>query len=126
MGDQWREHDDFDVGICRAETAMVHAGLVGWDLWLAAAGELSPWNGQPLNLGIHENNVWARRSAQEKWAMDLTLNECTEEKWIYRRDPSVTSDWDTAVLKTASWHSIPGPRTPAPLQEQKPPRQGSF
>lgn len=102
MGDQWREHDDFDVGICRAETAMVHAGLVGWDLWLAAAGELSPWNGRPLNLGKHENNVWARRSAQEKWATDLTVNECTEEKWIYRRDPSVTRDWDAAVLKTAS------------------------
>lgn len=102
LGDQWREHDDFDVGICRAEMAMVHAELAEWDLWLAAAGELSPWNGRPLTLGEHENNVWARRSPQEKWAMDLTVTECTEKKWIYRRDPSVTRDWDAAVLETES------------------------
>jgi hypothetical protein len=33
---------------------------------------------------------------------DLTVNECTEKKWIYRRDPSVTRDWDAAILETAS------------------------
>lgn len=102
LGDQWREHHDLDVGICRAETAKVYARLAGWDLWLAAAGELSSWNGRPLTLAQHENNVWARRSAQEKWAMDLTVNECTEKRWIYRREPSVTRDWDAAVLETAS------------------------
>lgn len=102
LGDHWREHDDLDVGICRNEAARVREWLSGWDLWLAAAEELSLWDGRPLNLGRHENNVWARRSTQESWAIDLTVNECSEERWVYRRDPSVTEDWEAAVLETPS------------------------
>jgi len=102
LGDRWRERDDLDVGICRYEAARVHAWLSGWDLWIAAAGELSPWDGRPLSLGRHENNVWVRRRAEDEWAMDLTVNECTEDRWVYRRDPSVTRDWEDAVLETRS------------------------
>ncbi len=102
LGDHWREHGDLDVGICRNEAERVHEWFSEWDLWLAAAGELSPWDGRPLNLRRQENNVWARRSAQEGWAVDLTVNECTDDKWVYRREPSVTRDWTEAVLESPS------------------------
>jgi len=100
VGDRWREHDDLDVGICRSETSRVYEWLGEWDLWLAAVGELSPWDGRQLNLGRDENNVWARRNTRGRWAIDLTVNECSGNKWIYRRDASVTRDWGAAVLES--------------------------
>lgn len=98
VGDRWRKHDDLDVGICRHDANQAHTWLHDWDLWVAAAGELSPWDGRPLDAERNENNVWARRDPEHPWAFDLTLNECTDQRWVYRRDPVVTRQWQSAVL----------------------------
>lgn len=100
MGVSWRSHGDLDVGICRPQAAEVRSWLRDWDLLVAVAGELSPWDGRPLSLDDHENNIWARRDALGLWEIDLTLSQCTDEDWVYRRDPTVTRPWDLAVLRT--------------------------
>lgn len=102
VGRSWRQHDDVDVGICRAQAPAVHARLREWDLYVAAAGDLSSWDGHPLRIDMDENNVWARRSSQQPWAFDLTVNECTEDEWVYRRDSSVFRRWQDAVLEAPS------------------------
>jgi hypothetical protein len=100
LGRSWRQHDDTDVGVVRRELDSVYAFLSGWDLHVAAAGQLSPWSGEPLDGARHQNNVWCRLAPDGPWVLDLTIGDGSEESWIYRRDPSVRIPWDAAVLRT--------------------------
>ena len=34
----WREHDDTDVGVMRADVPKLRAPLAGWELWIASQG----------------------------------------------------------------------------------------
>lgn len=100
VGRSWRDHEDIDVGISRGELAAIYKHLSAWDIHVAAAGELSPWRGEPLETDRHQNNLWCRRDTGP-WELDLTVGEGSDESWIYRRDRSVQVSWDLAVLRTA-------------------------
>ncbi|MCA9689356.1 MAG: hypothetical protein KC636_07075 [Myxococcales bacterium] len=93
----WRAHDDLDLGVLRRDVAAVIAWLAPLEPMVAAAGELRPWRGQPLAASRHENNVWLRRGADAPWVLDLTLGDGDDERWIYRRDRSITRPWSEAV-----------------------------
>jgi hypothetical protein len=100
LGRTWRSHEDTDVGVVRRDLAYVHSLLSAWDLHVAAAGHLTPWNGEPLDAAVHQNNVWCRPAPGSPWALDLTIGEGSNDCWIYRRDPSVQVPWALAVLRT--------------------------
>lgn len=100
LGRTWRSHQDTDVGVVRQDLSSLRALLVRWDLQVAAAGQLTPWGGEPLEAARHQNNVWCRLTADGPWVLDVTIGEGTDETWIYRRDPSVSVPWDMAVLRT--------------------------
>ncbi len=102
LGRTWRPHEDIDVGVVREDLSAVHALLVRWDLHVAAAGQLTPWGGEPLEAAGHQNNVWCRLTDHGPWVLDVTIGEGSDERWIYRRDPSVSVPWDMAVLRTAN------------------------
>jgi hypothetical protein len=80
LGQTWRDHDDLDVGIRRQDVDEAIAWIDGWD----------------CRVGL--NNVWGRRTPGGPWELDLTVGEGSDELWVYRRDPSVTRPWETAVL----------------------------
>jgi hypothetical protein len=80
----------------------VHRWLGDWDLYIAAAGSLTTWDGRPLDADLHENNVWVRESPSSPWRFDLTIGSGSPQLWAYRRDESVTRPWDHAVLHTPS------------------------
>ncbi len=46
------------------------------------------------------NNVWARRSPDLGWAIDLTVGAGSSARWVYRRDPMITRTWEEAVFHT--------------------------
>jgi hypothetical protein len=100
LGRSWRSHEDIDVGICRSDVPLVRGVLDGWDLHVAAAGQLQPWQGQPLLAELQQNNLWCRRSPSAAWALDLTVGDGTVAEWIYRRQPTVRLPWNEAVLQT--------------------------
>ena len=102
IGESWRSHDDLDVGVCRSQVAEAYRWLGGWELYVAAAGRITPWDGRPLDAYRSENNVWARQSAGSPWRFDLTVGSGTARKWVYRRVQSVTRPWSRAVLKSVS------------------------
>jgi lincosamide nucleotidyltransferase A/C/D/E len=99
-GRSWRMHDDLDVGIRRVDTVVVldHLRRGGWDVVVAAAGLLTPWDGGPLVEAAHQNNVWCRR-ADGPWQLDVTVGEGDDSRWAYRRHPSITRPWARAVLE---------------------------
>lgn len=102
IGKTWRSHEDLDVGVCTSQVAEAYGWLSDWELHVAAAGRLTPWDGRRLDAARSENNVWARESADSPWRFDLTVGPCTPQDWVYRRDPSVTRPWNHAVLQSQS------------------------
>jgi hypothetical protein len=99
LGRSWRHHDDTDVGVNRRDIGALPDVLVEWDLHIAAAGSLEPWEGGPLQASLHQNNVWCRRHLDGPWLLDVTIGEGHDEFWIYRRDPSLQVRWAQAVLQ---------------------------
>lgn len=99
FGRSWRRHDDTDVSFLRVDAPAVLELLVGWDVQVAAAGVLSPWSGRPLEALAHENNLWARPSPDAPWALDMTISDGDNDRWIYRRNRAITRAWDQAVLR---------------------------
>jgi hypothetical protein len=99
VGTSWRDHEDTDIGILRNEAGLVRQFLRSWDLQVASAGQLSPWDGRGLRSEDNENNVWCRRSKEEPWCLDLTIGDGDSKRWIFRRDPKVRVEWKQAVLE---------------------------
>jgi hypothetical protein len=54
--------------------------MTGWDVHVAAAGLLRPWNGHEPHAAASENNLWARRAPSEPW-----LFEALGEQQPWRR-----------------------------------------
>ncbi|MET0386857.1 MAG: hypothetical protein ABW321_12900 [Polyangiales bacterium] len=102
LGHSWRSHGDLDLGLLRGDVALAAGRLPDCTLHVAAAGELSPFVGQPLTAAAHQNNVWARERASNHWVIDLTLGAGDDTRWIYRRDPAIHRPWAEAVLTSAT------------------------
>lgn len=94
----WRDHADTDVGICRADAGGLPALLGGWEIAVAADGELRLWDGAPLVADRHENNLWCRRRPGGPWELDVIVGEGDAGRWVYRRNPSITLPWSEVVL----------------------------
>jgi Aminoglycoside-2''-adenylyltransferase len=102
LGRSWREHDDMDVSFCRRDASVLRDYLRGWHIEVAAAGVLTPWDGGPLAVESHQNNLWCRQTADGPWLLDITVSDGDDEHWIYRRDPSLKILWADAVLRSRS------------------------
>ena len=96
----WRDHEDTDVGVVRDDLPALYELLSEWDIHVAAAGELTAWRGEPLDVARHQNNLWCRLTAGTPWVLDVTIGEGSKSDWIYRRDPTVQRPWDMAVMRS--------------------------
>ena len=59
LGRSWREHDDTDVSLVRRDCPALRRLLAGWEIYIAAAGRLTPWRGEEPKEERHENNLCA-------------------------------------------------------------------
>ena len=102
VGRTWRRHADLDVGMCRTDVPGLGSLLAGWDLRIAAAGGLSPWDGSEPSADRNENNIWCRRAGDPAWRFDVTISTGDDTHWVFRRDPTLRVPWDEAVWHTPS------------------------
>ena len=100
VGRAWRRHDDTDIGICRDDAGHLSTVLAGWDIVVAANGELTPWDGGPLRRGARQNNLWCRRTPGP-WELDIVVGEGDADRWVYRRDPMLALPWQRVVWRTS-------------------------
>ncbi len=84
---------DTEVGVAHNDLSALHTLLAAWDLYVAAAGQLTPSPGEPLDIVRHQNNVWCRLTSDGPWVLDVTISERSDQKWMYRRDRSVVVPW---------------------------------
>jgi Aminoglycoside-2''-adenylyltransferase len=99
-GRGWRDHDDIDVGISREHAGGLASLPDDWEVQVAAAGTLRPWDGAVPAARRSENNLWLRQGGGP-WRLDIAIGEGDADAWIYRRDPSLRVPWDVAVCHSA-------------------------
>ncbi len=98
LGRSWRSHDDSDVSIVREDAPALRRLSVGWDIEVAASGNLTPWDESVPIAQAEQNNMWCRKSQDQPWCLDVTISDGNRECWIYRRDPTLRVPWADAVL----------------------------
>jgi len=94
----WRTHEDTDMSVLRQDAPLLLDTMTGWEIHVAAAGVLRPWDGEPLRVDANENNLWCRRHRGGPWEIDVTISHGDEEAWAYRRDPAFRLPWHRAVV----------------------------
>jgi hypothetical protein len=92
-----REHEDVEVGICRADLPAVRSWLTGYHLWDIHAGTLTfLWT--KLELPEDHEQLWVRRDAFSPWLMDLMLTPVDGQTWFYKRDRRLSRPFAEAVV----------------------------
>jgi Aminoglycoside-2''-adenylyltransferase len=100
VGRSWRTHDDLDVGVLRTDVPYLRSLLPDWDIRVASAGVLSPWEGTVPRVEQSQNNLWCRRNVEGPWCLDVTVGDGDHERWVFRRKPTIRFPWKEAVLRT--------------------------
>lgn len=92
LGHQTRPHEDVEVALFRRDQHALRDHLAGWAFQIAdprRPGRLHPWRARRwLELPIHE--IHASRTDGSPAHLEILLNEREGERWVYRRNPTVT------------------------------------
>jgi hypothetical protein len=98
LGKVTRSHKDLDIGIFRKDAAIVHAALPGWEFFEARDGVLSR-----LAVGdaprAEVNSLWCKRANAAQWELELMLDACDGEFWVFRRDARITYPLSSAIRR---------------------------
>jgi hypothetical protein len=87
LGRESRPHRDLDVGILRRDAPRVIEALPQWELLeaqdgaLRGLGERSP--------GPKVNSLWCRPRGRSRWVLELLLDECDGDAWVFRRNRDI-------------------------------------
>jgi len=99
IGRESRPHRDLDIGILRRDASQVIAALPGLRFFEARHGTLSgPLTGAP---GADVNSLWGRALGRDEWVLELMLDECDGDHWVYRRARSIRRPLARAVRRDA-------------------------
>ncbi|MDQ5839072.1 MAG: amino acid transporter [Acidobacteriota bacterium] len=105
-----REHKDVDICVARRDQAEARDYLLrhGWCLEKAAGGELTPWREcETLAPAVH--TVWCRRDGHDPSFFELLFDEIDDERFSFRRDPTVTLARGRISFKSPSGLAVLAP-----------------
>ncbi len=92
-----RTHKDIDIGIFRKDQTHLKEYLKTWRLQKVVDGKLEDWSsGESLALPVHEIHG---KSNCGTTSLEVLLQESDRERWIFRRETSITRDLDSALSK---------------------------
>ena len=95
-----RPHTDLDVGVLRRDISTVLDHFSGWKLFEAKGGHLTRLAaGAVPRADVH--SLWGRPAADDRWAIELMLDEADGDMWVYRRDPRIQHPLAAAIRKSA-------------------------
>lgn len=92
LGRQHRSHKDVDIAVLRRDQQELRSFFCGWSLQKVVNGAFQPWwPNEVLELPVHE--VHAEREAEH---VEFLLNESTDDRWVFRRNPSISMPLERA------------------------------
>jgi hypothetical protein len=98
VGHQSRSHQDLDIGILRRDVIEVLSTLPSWEFLEAKDGELTPLDaGKAPRLDV--NSLWGRPRDATQWVLELMLDECRDEQWVFRRDTRIRRPLSIAIQR---------------------------
>ncbi|MEV5962110.1 hypothetical protein AB0L70_10120 [Kribbella sp. NPDC051952] len=85
-----REHEDVDVSFWRRDIEKLRLYLKDrYDLWSNAGGRLQPLTDERPEQPEDADQIWIRRHALAPWEFDLQPNPDRNDRWVFRRDPTL-------------------------------------
>jgi len=91
-----RPHKDLDIGILRRLAPKVLAALDAWEFFEARNGTLfRVAGGEVPNAAV--NSLWGRRIGETAWTLELVLDESDGDRWVFRRNHTVTMPLSGAI-----------------------------
>lgn len=88
VGRETRGHADIDVAMLRRDGHALRELFGEYEVYIAHDGELLPWDGAELAEEHHQ--FWATRRGSGSWTFEVLLERHEGERWIWRRDASVS------------------------------------
>lgn len=99
VGKSFRDHKDIEVALARVDVDRLHAQLPGWLLFYPSPGSFRPWRaGEPFDP--NENQLWAKRTIDGPWTLEVLVEDIRDGVLYYRRDPSITLPLEHAFRAT--------------------------
>lgn len=97
IGRQSRPHRDLDIGILRGAAPDAIAALPELEFFEASDGTLQgPLTGAPRG---DVNSLWGRSRAGGEWVLELMLDECDADQWVFRRARAIRRSFERAVRR---------------------------
>lgn len=88
VGRVTRAHGDIDVSVRRADLPRLVTRLTGrLELVIARGGQLFDLDPNAADESVH--GLWARLPGGGPWRVQINLEPCAGDEWVYRRDPRV-------------------------------------
>jgi hypothetical protein len=89
LGEITRPHEDLEIAIPRDDFPAVRARLHDYALFSVGDGEV--WrlaDGEEHAPDKHQ--TWVLDAAADRWRLDVMLEPGDADRWVFRRDPSIT------------------------------------
>ena len=99
LGQQFRAHGDFDVGVLRRDSPQLLAALSNWEIFEAQNGALSR-----LRYGAvprqDVNSLWCRPAGSMLWSTEVLLDAGDTQFWVFRRHPQIRRPLSEVIRRT--------------------------
>ena len=98
-----RGHVDMDIGCYRDEVPLLRRALPEWEFFAAAGGALTQLVDEDALLPATVHTLWCRMRGTRQWGIEVMVEECEGDEWLFRRDPAIRRAKE-AIL----WHTEDG------------------
>jgi hypothetical protein len=95
-GASTRAHDDLEIGVPRARFGEIVAAFPDFEWDVVGGGRIWPFPEQ----AAHHHQTWLREPASGQYRVDVFREPHVGDRWVCRRDESITLPYDELILHT--------------------------
>lgn len=97
VGGLGREHGDLEIGVPRGRFAEIVDAFPGFEWDVVGDGQVWPFPEEADN----QHQTWLREPATGRYRLDVFREPHLGDRWVCRRDASITMPYDQLILRTA-------------------------
>ena len=100
LGGTPRDHDDIEIALPRKAFREIVTALPGFEWDVAGGGKVWSYAEAGDHPGLHQ--TWCREPKTGRYRLDVFREPHDGNRWICRRDPSITMPYDELIGTTQS------------------------